>query len=272
MDLFRFREKHTPQVWGHCKGWVSEADRKCGVASFYGWVISYANEWRIILENHPLLRLLTVPGNCPGASVCVIYLADWGWRFSWIWLVLLDPFTFNWFMLCPWAMSFFQKLCPAPFPPVSCSSSEPNPGPQYCLYYLLEGQPENSWTLGGKYCIISNPSTYSGLHLPVSTCATAASLSGPARVGDRHTMPARSPYVGGVPSRAIGLPRIMFVTLGVSPAGRWGPNSCQPSPKVTNIPPDQTSTPLLWNIWSIASYQFVPKPFTNSYNWNPAPL
>ena len=22
-------------------------------------------------------------------------------------------------MLCPWAMSFFQKLCPAPFPPVT---------------------------------------------------------------------------------------------------------------------------------------------------------
>jgi len=23
------------------------------------------------------------------------------------------------FMLCPWVMSFFQKLCPAPFPPVT---------------------------------------------------------------------------------------------------------------------------------------------------------
>ena len=22
--------------------------------------------------------------------------------------VILDPFDFNWFMLCPWAMSFFQ--------------------------------------------------------------------------------------------------------------------------------------------------------------------
>ena len=83
-----------------------------------------------------------------------------------IWLVILDPFNFNWFMLCPWAMSFFQKSCPAPFPPVSCSSPEPHPGPQCCLYNLLKGQPENSWTLGEKYCIVSNPSTYSGLHLP----------------------------------------------------------------------------------------------------------
>ena len=29
-----------------------------------------------------------------------------------------------------------------------------------------EGQPENSWTLGRKYCITSSPSTYSGLRLP----------------------------------------------------------------------------------------------------------
>ena len=31
----------------------------------------------------------------------------------------LDPFDSNQFMLCPWVMSFFQKLCPAPFSPVS---------------------------------------------------------------------------------------------------------------------------------------------------------
>ena len=51
-------------------------------------------------------------------------------------------------------MLFFQKLCPTPFPPVSCSFPEPCPGPQCCLYTILEGQPENSWPLGGKYCII----------------------------------------------------------------------------------------------------------------------
>ena len=63
-------------------------------------------------------------------------------------------------------MSFFQKLCPASFSPISCSFPEPLPGPQFCLYNLLEGQPENSWPLKGKYCIISNSSRYSGLHLP----------------------------------------------------------------------------------------------------------
>ena len=60
----------------------------------------------------------------------------------------------------------FKSCALPPFPPVSCSFPEPCPGPQCCLYNLLEGQPENSWPLGGKYCIISNPSRYSGLHLP----------------------------------------------------------------------------------------------------------
>ena len=103
-------------------------------------------------------------------------------------------------------------------------------------------------------------------------CASTASLIEPPRAGDRHTIPARSPSVDGIPSRAIRFPRIMFATLGVSPAGHLGPKLYHLSPKVTNIPLDQISTPLLWNIWSVASYQFVLKPLTNSYNQDPAPL
>ena len=103
-----------------------------------------------------------------------------------------------------------------------------------------------------------------------TTCATA-SLSEPAKMGDRHTMPARNPSVG-IPSNTVGLPGIMFATLRVSPAGRLGPNPYHPSPKVTNIPLDQISTPLLWNIWSVASYQFVLKPLINSYNQEPVHL
>jgi len=59
-------------------------------------------------------------------------------------------------------------------------------------------------------------------------------------------MPARSPS-GGIPSKETGLLGIMFATLGAGPAGHLGPNPYHPSPKVTNIPPDQISTPLLWN-------------------------
>ena len=36
---------------------------------------------------------------------------------------ILDPSDSNWFMLCPWAVSFFQKLCLAPFPPVSAGAA-----------------------------------------------------------------------------------------------------------------------------------------------------
>ena len=104
-----------------------------------------------------------------------------------------------------------------------------------------------------------------------TTCTTTASFSEPARAGDRRTMPARSPSVRGIPSRAIGLPGIMFATLGVSPVGRLDPSPYHPSPKVTNIPPDQISTTLLWNIWSVNSYQFVLKSLTNSCNQDPAP-
>ena len=173
-------------------------------------------------------------------------------------------------------MSFFQKLCPAPFPPVSCSFPEPCLGPPCCLYNLLEEQPESSWSLGGKYCIISDLSIYSGLYLPCSLqYVQQQHLSvNPLRQGNGHTMPVRSPSVG-IPSRAIGLPGIMSDTLGVSPAGHLGPNPYHPS-KVTNISLDQIPTPLLWNIWSIASYQFVLEPITNSYNLtptrDPAPL
>ena len=76
-----------------------------------------------------------------------------------------------------------------------------------------------------------------------TTCATTASLSGWARAGDRHTMPARGPSVD-IQSKAIGLPGIMFATLGISPAGHLGPNPYHPSPKVINISLDQISTPL----------------------------
>ena len=89
-------------------------------------------------------------------------------------------------------------------------------------------------------------------------------------MGDRHTMPARSPTVG-IPSRTTGLPGIMFATLEVNPAGCLSPNPYHPSPKVINKSLDQTSTPLLWNIWSVASYQFILKSITNSYNQDPAP-
>ena len=36
---------------------------------------------------------------------------------------ILVPLDSNWLTLCPWAMSFFQQLCPAPLPSVTASLS-----------------------------------------------------------------------------------------------------------------------------------------------------
>ena len=41
---------------------------------------------------------------------------------------ILVPFDSNQFMLCPWAMSFFQKLCLAPCPPVTVGMIPPEKG------------------------------------------------------------------------------------------------------------------------------------------------
>ena len=54
-----------------------------------------------------------------------------------------------------------------------------------------------------------------------TTWATTASLSEPARAGDRHTIPARSSSVGGIPSRAIGLPGIMFALWELALQAVW---------------------------------------------------
>ena len=77
---------------------------------------------------------------------------------SWTQLILIG-------LCCALVLCHSFKGCALPPSLVSCSFPEPHPGPQCRLYNLLEGQ-ENSWPLGGKYCIISNPSRYSGLHLP----------------------------------------------------------------------------------------------------------
>ena len=57
------------------------------------------------------------------AGWCVIVNIYWGSRSSRSCLVHhLEPIWSNLYMLCPWAMSFFQRLCYAPFPPISKAS------------------------------------------------------------------------------------------------------------------------------------------------------
>ena len=67
-------------------------------------------------------RQLLVFGQCLGTVMAPLGLSfhllveDQGLVVS----AILLPFDSNQFMLCPWAMSFFQKLCPVPFPPLQC--------------------------------------------------------------------------------------------------------------------------------------------------------
>ena len=103
-----------------------------------------------------------------------------------------------------------------------------------------------------------------------TTCATVY-LRGPTRAGDRHTMPARSPSIGGLPSKAIELPGIVFATLGVSPADRLGQNPYHPS-KVTNISLIKSPLHLYETSGLLPLNTFVLKPLTNSYNQDPAAL
>ena len=112
-------------------------------------------------------------------------------------------------MLFPWAISFFQNLCPATFAPVSVLYSWPHLGPQCCLYNLLEGQPESIWPLGEKHCIISNPSRYSGLYLPCFLQHVWQQHLSVNRLRQWQAQMPRSPSVG-ISSRAVGPPGISF--------------------------------------------------------------
>ena len=102
-------------------------------------------------------------------------------------------------------------------------------------------------------------------------CAASASLSEPTRAGNRHTVSARSPSVG-IPSKATGFPGIMFVTLGVSPAGCLGPNLYHLSPKVTNTPWINSPLHFYGTFGLLPLNKLVIKPVTNSYNQDSTPL
>ena len=71
------------------------------------------------LGHRALLGLLTVPWNSHGAlGVSFSLLIEDEGLVEVDLSSILDPFDSNWFILYPWSMSFFQKLCPVPFPPI----------------------------------------------------------------------------------------------------------------------------------------------------------
>ena len=176
---------------------------------------------------------------------------------SWTHLILISLY----YVL--WLSHSFKSYALPPFPPVSCSFPDPCPGPQCFLYNLLVGQPENRQPLGGKYYIISNPSRDSGLHLPhflqhVQQQHLSVGLLG----WVTHNTCKKSicwwhPFKDN-----------WSCYFGSQPHRPFGPKALPP--KAANISPDQIPTPLLSNIWPVASYHFVLKLLClNSDNHNP---
>ena len=89
------------------------------------------------LGHHPLFDTYGGPWNCHGSvGVSVSLLMCYNELYTEAQglvevdlSAILDPFGTNQFMSCPQAMSFFQRLCPAPFPPVSILRLICNEGP-----------------------------------------------------------------------------------------------------------------------------------------------
>ena len=116
------------QSVGHRWGW--EQPWSLVWLVIIGRVVSHDNEWedysnylwegaeisRIWATAHSLVftQCLGTVMAPPGVSFHLL-IQDQGLVLS----AILAPFDFNQFMLCPWAMSFFQKLCLAPFPLVT---------------------------------------------------------------------------------------------------------------------------------------------------------
>ena len=167
-------------------------------------------------------------------------------------------------------MSFFQNLCPAPLPSCFMLFSWALSRPTVLPLQSSGGTARKYLALGREYCIISSLSRYSSLHLSCFLQHVQQHLSvnllgwvkGTQCLLEVHPLSYKVSWNS----------RDNVCHFGGSPTGCLGPNSYHTSLKVTSIPLDQISTPVLWNIWSVASYQFVLKPLANSYNQDPGPF
>ena len=133
---------------------------------------------------------------------------------------------------------------------------------------------ENSWPLGEKYCIISSPSIYSGLHLPcflqhVQQWHLSVNPlrweTGTQCLLEVHLLVVSLQGQLGFQGQCLPLWELALQAI-------WALTLTTLILKLQTYPLDQISTTLLWNIWSVAFYQFVLKPLTNSYSQDPAPL
>ena len=105
-----------------------------------------------------------------------------------------------------------------------------------------------------------------------TTCATTASLSEPTRAGDRHTMPARGPSIGDIPSRQLGfqgkcLPHWDLALLKV-----WAQTLVTLLLKLQTYTQIKSTFHFYTTSGLLLLISLFLKQFTNSYNEDPAPL
>ena len=103
----------------------------------------------------------------------------------------------------------------------------------------------------------------------LTTCATTASLSEPAKAGTQCLLEAHL-LVASLQGQ-LGFKGQCLSLWELAPQAIWAKTLTALLLKLKTYP-HHISTPLLWNIWSVAFYHFVLKPLTNSYNQDPAPL
>ena len=79
---------------------------------------------------------------------------------------VLDPFDFNLFMLCPWAMSFFEICALSPSLPFHAFSLSPFLDHNVASTIFWRGNQKIVGSWEEDNCILFSPSRVSGLHLP----------------------------------------------------------------------------------------------------------
>ena len=146
---------------------------------------------------------------------------------------ILDLFGSHWFMLCPWAMSFFQKLCPAPSPPVMpLETPHPSVNPNLFsgLGPLLRGIPLlPSRALLPPGQALHHPGNPPRFRVPILCMPPPPPFQRPSTIWEPPYPPVPSSFTGPPPSSRARLPLGPLHSLGP-------PLSSRDTPKGTLCP------------------------------------
>ena len=152
-------------------------------------------------------------------------------------------------------------------------SSAPS-GPTMLPLQSSGGKPENRWPLGGKDCIMSNPSRYSGLHLPcflqhvqhqhLSVNPLGWETGTPCLL-EIHLSVASLQGQLGFQGQCLSLWELALQAV-------WAQTLTNLLLKLQTYPSIKSLLHFYGTSGLLPHYQLVLKPLTNSYNQDPAPL